>query len=330
MPAIPPQLLAAVAAHGGGQITVVLGAGCSCESPTSVPLSAVVSAEACRALELDGILPKGSCADPSDLAAVADKVFEIYGKQAELVKRLPIDTFRMAPPNEGYRLLAALLAEHAIGAAITLNYDMALPTAVSTLHLSQDVTVVANPQETPPIGKPCIVFLHNHAYETDLEKWVLRKISLDQGWQNGWQEVVTNLFLAAPNVIFAGLGSPAPVLEAAVKKIGSALGGKNFFQNDIVACSDSTFAKELGIPTDRFVQAGWSAFMASLANRLLSEQMSQLRMRAAALYRENALSHENVDPIFTELEARGLLELGLLRARCRLEGSAYSPGIRDV
>lgn len=71
---LPPALLAAVAAEGGGRIVLVVGAGCSFEDPTGLPLARQCAEEAHRRLTEDGIIPPGSCPDDSDLSAVADTV----------------------------------------------------------------------------------------------------------------------------------------------------------------------------------------------------------------------------------------------------------------
>lgn len=62
--ALPPELLQAVSSPGGGKVALVLGAGCSVEPPTNIPVSSVCSTEIHRLLVADGILQKGDCADP--------------------------------------------------------------------------------------------------------------------------------------------------------------------------------------------------------------------------------------------------------------------------
>lgn len=73
--ALPSELLQAVASPGGGKIALVLGAGCSVEAPTNIPISRVCSTEIHHRLIADGVLQNGDCVDPEDLSAVADAVF---------------------------------------------------------------------------------------------------------------------------------------------------------------------------------------------------------------------------------------------------------------
>src|ERR1039458_165327 len=100
---LPPELLQAVSAPGGGRIALVLGAGCSVEAPTSIPVSRTCSIEIHRQLIADGILRTGECANPEDLSAVADAVFEKQGSQRDVVVRLRNRFgFKLATPNDGY------------------------------------------------------------------------------------------------------------------------------------------------------------------------------------------------------------------------------------
>ena len=69
---LPSDLLEAISSTGGGRVALVIGAGCSLEEPTGLPLSREVSREIHRMLVADGILDHGECADPDDLSAVTD------------------------------------------------------------------------------------------------------------------------------------------------------------------------------------------------------------------------------------------------------------------
>src|SRR5579872_7268442 len=100
---LPPELLQAVSSLGGGKIILILGAGCSVEPPTNIPVSRVCSTEIYRQLVADGVLKDGDCTDPEDLSAVADAVFNKRNSQRDVVERLR-DQFglKLAPPNDGY------------------------------------------------------------------------------------------------------------------------------------------------------------------------------------------------------------------------------------
>ena len=72
-----------------------------------LPMARECSEQAHRKLIHDGILLEGECPDPSDLSLLADTIYQKEGgKQAELVKRLPTDDFRMVTPNGGCLLAA--------------------------------------------------------------------------------------------------------------------------------------------------------------------------------------------------------------------------------
>src|SRR5437763_565791 len=113
--ALPPQLLQAVASPGGGKIALVLGAGCSVEPPTHIPMARDCSREVHRHLVDDGVLQNGDCADPADLSLVADVVFAKTGSQRHVVERLgALYDLKLATPNHGYLNAAAMLCEGAI------------------------------------------------------------------------------------------------------------------------------------------------------------------------------------------------------------------------
>ena len=109
---------------------LVLGAGCSNEEPTSLPLAGDLSHRCFRQLVNDGVLCEGDVEDPRDLTAVAEAVFRETGGQTDLVDLFPPDEFRNARPNDGYLIMAALLLEGALGDTLTLNFDNAARNAL--------------------------------------------------------------------------------------------------------------------------------------------------------------------------------------------------------
>jgi hypothetical protein len=113
LPHIPPELFSAITAQGGGRLAIVIGAGCSCEPPTQMPLARELSLEAHRKLVHEGVLNTGECADPTDLASLATLIFRKTGSQAALIRQFPVDKMRTARANEGYRMLIALMLEGA-------------------------------------------------------------------------------------------------------------------------------------------------------------------------------------------------------------------------
>jgi hypothetical protein len=50
-----------------------------------------------------------------------------------------------------------------------------------------------------------VVHLHGNA-NSDSESWVLRQEMIDNSWRGTWSQVVAQQVLAAPNVLFVGLG----------------------------------------------------------------------------------------------------------------------------
>ena len=128
---LPADLLSAISAVEGGRVVVVTGAGCSFEAPTGLPLARQCAIDVHRLLVDDTILDPWDCSDPEDLSCIADAVFLKRNSQSDLVSRLPIDRFRHAEPNEGHLLAAAMLREKAIRCLVTLNFDLAMTSALT-------------------------------------------------------------------------------------------------------------------------------------------------------------------------------------------------------
>ncbi len=315
---IPANLLQAISSDGGGLLSIVIGAGCSKEPPSSIPLAREIATEANRRLVEDGVLAANECAHPADLAALASLVYAKTGSQKALVERFPLSRLRMTPANDGYRCLVALMAEGAISHVLSLNFDTAVQSAAAELGLS--VHVVAAPGAPIPIG-PTLVHLHGTA-NGSAESLVLRQEAIDTAWKQSWQQIVAQQILAAPNVLFAGLGSAAPVLSETVQMIRDAVGDqKTQYQVDVNAHGQNHFAQQLNIAADRYIQAGWSAAMTRLANRLLQEQVNSLRNNGAAILTGNGGSEEEINRFKDTVAALGtssLLSLGKFRAHARL------------
>ena len=123
-------------------MVLVLGAGCSVEEPTDLPLSGDFAEDCHRRLCADGVLHDNEVSDHRDLSAVADAVSLKTGRQRDFVDRFPIGDFHGARANEGYKIMVALLLEGALTDAMTLNFDLAAPHALSDsgwFHVSETI-----------------------------------------------------------------------------------------------------------------------------------------------------------------------------------------------
>jgi len=203
--ALPPELLQAISTRGGGKIALVLGAGCSVEAPTGIPISRICSNEIHRRLIDDGVLNEGDCSNPDDLSAVADAVFIKRNSQRDVVERLR-DTYdlKLATPNQGYLIAAALLREGALSSVVTLNYDLALSAALSALGAGTTIGVIERPEDLSQQKAFNVYYLHRNANAADMESWVLRTAALNVEWKGHWEQIIATRVLAAPFVVFAG------------------------------------------------------------------------------------------------------------------------------
>ena len=215
---LPSDLLQAISSPSGGRVVVVLGAGCSKEAPTSLPLGSELSEECYRKLVLDGILCEDEIADPNDLSAVADAVYSKTGSQRELIDRFPINKFRHAQPNEGYMNMAALLLEGALADAMTLNFDLAACTALSNLGAGTRVSTVTGPQDHASLGSTNLIYLHRDV-NSPPDEIILRSEELNDAWRDRWEEVVAQKVLGGPITVFVGLGTSISVLVETTSRI---------------------------------------------------------------------------------------------------------------
>lgn len=324
MPELPSELLRNIALRSG-RVALVLGAGCSFEPPTGLRLAKEYAVDAHRKLVQDGVIEDAACSDPEDLSVLASFVAEATGGQTELVRRLPAHEFRLARPNAGYLIAAALLREQAIDSVLTLNFDLALTNALTAV-CATEVSVIPGPQASD-LGGRTVVYLHRNVDEVDLEKWILTTEALDNDWREGWQEVVARRTMACRVVVFAGLGSPASVLTETVSRIRHGLRDGDHSVYVVDPAGTTLFEAALSLGPDAHVQLGWCDFMAHLADRVVSEMDAQLFETG----REHCEAHgwsDEIEPL-RDLSRRfhevGLVELGQARAKWLLEEQDYSP-----
>src|SRR5688500_9875396 len=231
--ALPPELLAAVASVGGGKLSLVVGAGCSIEAPTSVPPASACSTEVHRRLIADGVLGEGECLEPSDLSALADSVFAKHGSQRHVVERFISQyDLKLASPNSGYLIAAAMLCEGAISSIVTLNFDLALSNALSQIGSNHAIGVVESPADLASQKARNVYYLHRNVNDAYPDTWVLRAAALLDEWKGHWEPIIAGRVLIAPLVVFAGLGTPISVLIETTALIRTAIPNATFFQVD--------------------------------------------------------------------------------------------------
>ena len=322
---LPPDLLQAVSAPGGGKITLVVGAGCSFEAPTLIPLAQTCSQQCHDRLVANGVLAVGDCTLPSNLSCLADAVVAKTGKQRFLVEQLSQHyDLKTASPNEGHMLTAALLGEGAIASVVTLNFDLALSTAIGRLGVGEAVGVIDGPDDLPGKKTFNLYYLHRNANAADPETWVLRTAALDTEWKGKWEQVVAAMVLATPVVVFAGLGSPANVLVQSATLIRKAIpDGSKAYQVDPGAPESSEFFKALKLAPDAFVRKPWCEFMWELSQRLVVEHASHLKAAAGAMVQREQLHPEDLTTLLDRLQNIGLLNVGRLRANWLLHAKEY-------
>lgn len=325
--ALPAELLQAVSSPGGGKIALVVGAGCSVEAPTSVPVSSVCSREIHRRLVADGVLQDGDCADPGDLSLLSDAVFSKRNSQRDVVERLREQyDLKLATPNPGYCMAAAMLCEGALSSVVTLNFDLALSTALSELGAGRIVGVVERPEDLPFQKTINVYYLHRNVNAADPELWVLRTAALKSDWQGHWEPIIATKVLAAPVVVFAGLGTPVAVLIESTKLLRNALPtATSIYQVDPANRPDSKFFQELALDPSAYIQLGWGKLMEELSEHLSIEQIARLNDAVVQKIREDRMPYEDISDLLASLRSLGLVKLGRLRGHWLLHDKPYCP-----
>lgn len=322
---LPSDLLRAVSSNGGGQLALVLGAGCSVEPPTGIQVSEACSLEVHRRLVADGILDKTDCASPGDLSAVADAVFAKCGSQRAVVERLR-DSFdmKLATPNEGYRIAAALLCEGAVSSVVTLNYDLALTNALTELGAPRWIEIIERPEDLDRQKRTNVYYLHRNVNAEDPETWVLRTKALEEEWKEHWEQIIAMRVLTAAVVLFAGIGTPVAVLVESTKLLCASLPpSRHLFVAAPGDLSQSNFFQNLDIDESCFIRSPWGDLMAELSDRLLQEHVEQLNRAAARKTKEDSLPYEDISQELAALRQMGIVRLGNLRARWLLYEKPY-------
>ncbi|NOT02175.1 MAG: hypothetical protein HOP29_16315 [Phycisphaerales bacterium] len=324
---LPPEMLQAVTSPGGGKLSFVIGAGCSIEAPTSVPVAWVCSKEVHRRLVEDGVIKDGDCSDPCDLSLVADTVFSKTGSQKPVVGRFSEQyDLKLAAPNAGYLILAAMLCEGAISSVVTFNFDLAMTNALSHLGVGNSIGVVDSPDDLPRRKARNVYYLHRNVNASDPETWVLRSAALETEWKGHWQSIIAGSVLASPIVVFAGLGTPISVLVETTSLIRAALpAATKYFQVDPSEKEKSKVFVALKIDDAAYLQKPWCEFMEELSKRFVSECIALLDAAMHKKVRDDRLTAEDTTALLIRLSTLGLVSLGKARAQWLLHEKPYCP-----
>ena len=325
-PDLPSDLLHGIRAPSGGRVVLVLGAGCSNEEPTSLPLAGDLSENCYQQLVAEGVLGEGDVHDQRDLSAVAEAVYIATGSQSDLVDRFPPDDFRSAEPNPGYLIMAALLLEGALRDALTLNFDCAARTALAQLGARSSVPIIRGPQDHRQIGANNLIYLHGDI-DSSPDELIMRKKVLQEAWQDGWKQIIAQRVLGGPVTVFVGLGSPTSVLVETTNRILSALDTSqaSAYVVDPVAYEESDLASALGVSSGDYFQLGWGDLMRALAQAVVAVHRASIMTGCESLAEEPDIVGEDVSDLCDRLAEVGLPGLGQLRAAWMLHRGAYLP-----
>ncbi|MFZ0169310.1 MAG: hypothetical protein WAL64_07790 [Candidatus Dormiibacterota bacterium] len=242
-----------------------------------------------------------------------------------LVARLPQSEFRLARPNDGYLIAAALLREGVLSTVLSLNFDLAMTTALTEL-CAYEVDVIAGPAAHPRLGGSAVVYLHRNVDEPDPELWILRTEALADQWQDQWEDVVVTRVVSSPAVVFAGLGSPAGVLTKTVARVRGAVGVQQHQVYVVDPEGATAFEDALSVSAECHIQMSWCEFMRELSGRVVEEFKNDLSAAGTALCSShNWVGEVDFIPDLVErLHKGGLVDTGRVRAAWLLESQSYA------
>lgn len=323
---LPHSVLAAVATCQS-RITLVIGAGCSIDPPTNLPSGRDLARCAYSALVANGLIAETDAIDRDDLTSVADAAFAATKSNDALVEVLDPIRFANANPNYGHLIAAALLIEGSIRDVLTINYDLAMSSALIQLGAGDKVGSILGQEHHGRQIARNVIYVNGSAYATP-DKWVLTTQQLDDAWQGAWEQLVSERATASPVIIFVGLSASAKVLSEAAKRVKSMVphGVQICFVNP-APFESCTLAKEMNLNAESYVQKNWIELAEALAARLLSEQILRLNEKLPLLISEQHRLDEVLEQLAPLFGRLNLLLLGKLRSEWLFHPEQYRPAI---
>jgi hypothetical protein len=324
---IPEPILAAVTRDTGGGLALILGAGCSLESPTGLKLASYYAQDGYRRLVANGRVPENPDLRDNDLGAVASHCVEHAGRDA-LRELLPIEPFLTAESNPGTQIVMALMREDIVRMVITLNLDLSATHALTQVSSKSDVVVISRQDRHSDYGARNLVYLHGNVSEQP-DHWILTNEDLDRAERSGWHQLMAVLATAASVTLFAGMGSEANVFANSVQWIAENLqSGQTTVY--LASCDDgpvSDFATSLKIDEAHYIKRGWCDLMQAIGRRVCQEMIADLLQSALTVQQGPDWVHEHVEctGLQQPLLRLGLLGLGRVRALWLGEDSRYLP-----
>jgi hypothetical protein len=218
-----------------------------------------------------------------------------------------------------------MLREGAVSCVLTLNFDLAMSSALTQVGSRDDVAIIAGPEDHRDLGMANLIYLHRNV-NADPETLILRSSALDEEWRGHWEEVIVAKALGAPVTVFVGLGTPSAVLVDSTLRIRRALADTVVvYQVDPGNREDSAFFAKLALPDDAYLQMSWVAFMRDLGRRLVEEHRTDLERACEELLEAEGWEREDVGGLCRRLAELGLIRLGRVRARWLLADAGYVP-----
>lgn len=291
------------------------------DPPTNKLLASEYARNAYHRLVELNVIEEGCC-NPGDLGALADAVFQSKGSQEPLVNILR-PQLDQAPPNAGHKIVAALMAERIVSLVLTVNFDRALDYAIVSVAPGA-ATISHSIADHAGRGRYGLIYLHSDV-EAPADAWILRTSQIDGEWRESWQQHVVTELAQIPHVLFAGVGSPTPVITETLSLVRGAIPqGVTTYQVDAVERERNGIAQALNIPDGNYVQSRWATFMERVGIFAAKEFTRKISERYPHFCEENGLDADDPVHVLQSLP-EGILEFGQLLAAWFLDCNDYKP-----
>jgi hypothetical protein len=223
-------VLALIPASEDGDLTLCVGAGVSRADDAALPLAGALAEQLCDWLEqtLDGFQAP---ADRTNILLVADAAEAVTGDLRPLQDAvLKLADFTGAKPNLGHLALAMLLAEGAVHAVLSWNWDTCIERAAPP---DERVEVALSQEAVANLRIPALVKVHGCALQAPTLLITSAQLTAPPPWSN--QTMAEKL--ARGRVVFVGIGDVAGYADQRIQELVNEmeLGGIAVVSPSIVA-----------------------------------------------------------------------------------------------
>ena len=313
---------------GSSTVVLVIGAGVSSASPTSLPLGQEIAHALKQKLSYTQMAECLESLPEDDLLVIADTAEAESPQALELIQKTILDSFdfKTAIPNYAHQYIAILMAEGVVK-TMTTNWDTCVERAAGMTY--SDIVSCRLPEEVGRTGTSAVLLkLHGCA---EIENSI--KVSSKQvGEPVWWASHQVSAAIENSWVVFVGIGSIVPYIRETIGKIVRlAKTSPRIRVVDIQRVSDwDRMLSSSG--ADFFIKSSAQEFLDDVITSLTNRQLLQALTLAQKLAHETPI--DGIDVLAATEHVAGLLRecpahFAWLWARRGVFPGACSPVVLD-